>query len=436
MLTITQVSKAMQELLLEKANDLAIETGFTERERIVTGSSFVLGLMSGWQADPQASLAGLSQAIGNAGTPISRQGLDYRFDRKAVQFLRAVLEASLKLRVQAMPLTEGLLSRFSSVDVVDSSVISLPNELASAWQGCGGFGENASVAALKLHLRWDLRSGGLKGLDLSAGTVHDRQSQVYQQGHERGSLQLTDLGYFKLDDFEGIDQEGAYWLSRYKLKTKLFELDGKAIDLKTWLPQKRGERLDCEVLLGQSKRLACRLVAERVPLWVVQQRHERLKETARQNQSEVSQEALEMAHWTIYLTNLPAELLATAEVFVLGRYRWQIELLFKLWKSDLAVDKWASCKPERILVEIYTKLLGAIVTHWLLLLACWQNPRRSLRQAIPSVRAFAWQFANSLICTDLIHHALASFCRALSVSSMGKSHKDPRAFQLIYEDIS
>src|SRR5215207_5238798 len=148
MLTITQVSKAMQELLLEKANSLALETGFTERERVLTGSSFVLGLMSGWQADPQASLAGLSQAIGNAGTPISRQGLDYRFDAKAVKFLRAVLEASLKLRVKAMPLTAGLLSRFSSVEVVDSSVISLPNELASVWQGCGGFGEKARVASL------------------------------------------------------------------------------------------------------------------------------------------------------------------------------------------------------------------------------------------------------------------------------------------------
>ncbi len=143
-----------------------------------------------------------------------------------------------------------------------------------------------------------------------------------------------------------------------------------------------------------------------------------------------------MAKWTIYVTNVPPKLLATQEVFILGRYRWQIELLFKLWKSDLEVDKWASRKPERILCEIYTKLIGAIVTHWLLLVACWHNPQRSLRQAIPTIRGLAWQFANSLHSRSLLHHAFQSLCRSLSSCRMGKSYSNPRAFQLICETIA
>jgi hypothetical protein len=426
----------MQELLLEKANDLAETTGFTERHRVLSGSSFVMGLMSGWLADPQASLAGLSQAVSNAGTPITRQGLAYRFDAKAVGFLREVLKASLEITVKAMPVGEGLLSRFSAVDLVDSSIISLPNELSETWRGSGGFGENARLSALKLNVRWDVKSGELKTLDLTDATEHDRQSVAHQAPAQAGSLKIGDLGYFKLADFAALDASGAYYLSRYKSKTKVFDLEGKPIDLKTWLPQRIGEQIDAQVLLGASQKLPCRLLAERVPLAVLWQRQERIRETARQNQSPVSEDLLEMAQWTIYISNVPKELLALNEVFVLGHYRWQIELLFKFWKSDLEVDDWASRQPERILAEIYTKLIGAIVAHWLLLVACWHNPRRSLRQATPTLRGFAWQFANSLHESRLLHHALHSFCRALQACKMDKSRQKPRAFQLIYTQVA
>lgn len=433
MLSIARVSKVMQETLIDKANQLAIETGFKERDRVLSGSSFVVGLMSGWQANPQSSLAGLSQAIGNAGTPITRQGLEQRLDAKAVLFLQEMLKTSMEVLVKAMPVAESLLSRFSSVDLVDSSIITLPNELSEVWRGSGGYGENASIAALKLNVRWDLRSGELKTLELSDGTQHDRQSEAHQQPVQAGSLVIEDLGYFKLDDLAAIGLQDAYWLSRYKQGTLVYDSEGNLLDLATCLPQEIGETLDCEVRLGKEKQLKCRLVAERVPLWVVRQRYERLKEAARQNQKAVSAQAFEMAKWTIYVSNVPSQLLATEEVFIMGRYRWQIELLFKLWKSDLEVDKWASRKPERILCEIYTKLIGAIVSHWLLLVACWHNPQRSLRQAIPSIRALAWQFANSLHSLDLLLHTFKALIRALSSCRMDKSSSQPRAFQLIAE---
>jgi hypothetical protein len=161
MKTITRVSKAMQAVLVKNANKLAVETGFMERERVLTGSSFITGLVFGWQASPDSSLAGLSQAIGNAGTPISRQWLERRFDERSVGFAKAVLEASLEQAVKAMPVSEGILSRFESVELVDSSIIILPNNLESIWKGCGGYGDDARVASLKLNVRLDVRSGEL-----------------------------------------------------------------------------------------------------------------------------------------------------------------------------------------------------------------------------------------------------------------------------------
>lgn len=431
-MNISRIAKQMQEVLREKAIQLADQTGFTQRHRVVNGSSFIVGLMSGWLNEPQASLSGLSQAIGNAGTALSRQGLAKRFDSTAVAFSRAMLAETLEVVVKAMPVSGNLLSRFTGVELVDSSVIILPNALQTIWQGCGGFGEQARVASLKLNVCWDLVTGQLKTLELSAGTQHDGKSLAFQQAIIPGSLRIADLGYFNLDDLERIDQQGGYFLMRYKLGTYVYaEEEAEVLDLAQWLPQQVGETVDCEIRLGKAKQLPCRLVAERVPLAVVRHRHERMQEEARQNQRDVSDEALAMAHWTIYVTNVPPQLLATSEVFVLGRYRWQIELLFKLWKSDLGVDKWRTESPERILCEIYIKLIGAVVTNWLLLVACWHNPQRSLRQAIPTIRGLAWQFANSLSNRRLLHHTLASLCRALACCRMDRSQQHRRAFQLL-----
>lgn len=426
----TRVAKAMQEVLHEKANHLAWETGFMERERKLTGASFVKGLVFGWMSSPQSSLAGLSQSIGNAGTPITRQGLQDRFTPQASLFLRAVLESSLEAVVEAMPVSTDILQRFKHVYLIDSTIVTLPDTLSDIWRGSGGQ-EGASDAALKISVKLDMLKGRLATLDLSDGRQHDNQSKAHKEPMEAGSLRIADLGYFSLDDFESVGLSGSYWLTRYKHGTYICDKQGQTIDLESWLPQQVGQTVDSEIHLGKTKQLSCRLVAERVPLDVVQQRRERLAETARRKQQAISQKAWALAHWTIYLTNVPKDMLTIREVMVLGRYRWQIELLFKLWKSDLQIDKWRTTNPDRIMCELYAKLIGAIVTHWLLLVGCWNNPQRSLRQAIPTIRGLAWQFANSITRPVLLRHAFAALERALSCCQMERSQARPCAFQLL-----
>src|SRR5262249_28717415 len=53
----------------------------------------------------------------------------------------------------------------------------------------------------------------------------------------------------------------------------------------------------------------------------------------------------------------------------LRRLRWQIELLFRLWKDEGQVDQTRGRKPERVLCELLAKLLGQVVQHWATLLA-------------------------------------------------------------------
>ena len=70
------------------------------------------------------------------------------------------------------------------------------------------------------------------------------------------------------------------------------------------------------------------------------------------------------------MTNASTELLSLSEAMVLLRVRWQIELLFKLFKSHTQVDTWQSQKPWRILCEVYAKLVVVLIQHWLILSGC------------------------------------------------------------------
>lgn len=53
---IPQLSQILQQLLIENANQIGRESGFIQRQRKLRGASFAQSLISGWQANPIASL--------------------------------------------------------------------------------------------------------------------------------------------------------------------------------------------------------------------------------------------------------------------------------------------------------------------------------------------------------------------------------------------
>jgi len=55
-----------------------------------------------------------------------------------------------------------------------------------------------------------------------------------------------------------------------------------------------------------------------------------------------------------------------------------MELLYKLWKQYAQVDEWRTANPWRVLCEVYAKLIGVVLQHWLMVLFAWQDAQRSL----------------------------------------------------------
>ncbi len=420
----------MQTVLSIKAEEMGRPSGFVQRASKLTAVVFVQVLVLGWLKRPAASLSHLSQTAAALGVPVSEQGIDARFGAPAVNLLALVLSAALECVLASKPVAIALLQRFNGVYLQDSSVVNLPDELASEWKGCGGTHDTPS-AALKLNVRMNLATGRMEGPLCTDGKAHDRSSPLQRAPLPPKALRIADLGFFSLACLSAIAAGGASFLSRLFRQTKVFDTTGKPLPLLPFL-QNAGPQVDLDVLIGAKDRLPVRLLAERVPPPVAAQRRAKIRDDARRRHQKVSAECLALADWTVVVTNVPRALLSFAEALVLLRVRWQIELLFKLWKSVGLIDEWRTENPQRILCEIYAKLIGVLIQNWLLLTDFWAQPDKSLTKAAQVIQdhvclliaAFGGRLSLDAAIRQL-QSGFASGCR------MNARRKKPNAYQLL-----
>jgi hypothetical protein len=377
-----------------------------QRRAKLTGALFAQAVVFGWLADPHAPLSALARAAATAGVCISPQGLDQRCTASAAIFLEHLVSAALQVRIDAAATLLPLLGRFRAVVLLASTTIALPDALSAWWPGCGGTGTDAN-AALKVPVRSDLVQGGLSSLVLSDGRTHASTTPVQSAPLPAGALRVSDLGYFDLDVFAQVQEQHAYWLCRLHQGTALFDQAGRRLALGTVL---RGAALvEWQVQLGVQQHLPARLLAVRVPVEVATQRRRQLRARAATQGRTPSAESLLLAEWTILVTNAPRDLLTIRAAVVLLRARWQVELLFQLWKQHGQLDESRSSKPWRVLTEVLAQLRGLLVQHWVVLTGCWRPPDRSLVQAAQTMRTQAMHLLSTLRATRLLRRRSPSF---------------------------
>jgi hypothetical protein len=379
--TVPQVSAALRAVLTTTAEQAAWATGFVQRDSPLTGARFVQTLVFGFLRQPHASLSELACTAAQLGAPVSPQALDQRCGAPAARCLQEVLHAAAQAVVTAEPAALPLLARFAAVWVHDSTAVALPDALAAAWPGCGGRVAQGTQAALKLQVGLEARGGQLRGPALQPGRASDQASPLVDAPGGPGSLHLNDLGYFRLDRLRAWSTAGEYWLTRLKAGTHVVDAAGRDCTTPAYLRAAGPAPRDLPVQVGTEQPLAARLLVVRVPPAVAQERRRKLRATARREGRTPSAARLAWADRTLAITNVPPERLSVPEALVLLRVRWQIELLFKLWKADRRLARWRSAKPAHILCELYAKLVGLVVQHWLLLVGCWHYPQRSLVRA-------------------------------------------------------
>jgi len=241
------------------------------------------------------------------------------------------------------------------------------------------------------------------------------------------------LGYFNLRHMAARKLAGGYSLSRLKVGTALFTRAGKRVPLDAArLPQRVGQLKELPVLVGADARLPMRLLLVRVPKAVADQRREDLLVDAQRRGEPVSAEPLRLADWTMLLTDVPTRRLRFEEALVLLRERWQMELLYKLWKQDGKVDQWRTRHGWRVLCELYAKLIGVLLQHWVIIVFAWHDPQRSLVKLAQVVRDTSWLLMEALARQGSLRSALRVMGRRMaSGGQMNTRKQHPNSAQLL-----
>jgi hypothetical protein len=431
---IHEIAQAMQDVLTHEANQAGRASGFVQRESKFDGAALAQTLVFSYLSDPNATTDDLAQTAATLGISITGSGIVQRCNEAAATCLQTVLAQAVQRVLAADPTTVPVLARFSGVSVQDSTTIVLPPDLATVWRGCGG-STNHGDAALKLQIQLDLRTGRLAGFDLHHGRDSDCQRATRPEEVVADALYLADLGYFKLTRFRAIADADAFWLSRGKAGTVVYDSDGQRWDEVTDLLERAadGNVVDIPVEIGARERLPGRLVAVRAPQEVVDQRRRRLRKQARQKGKTVGKRRLAWCAWTVFITNVPADRLTVADVLTLARARWQIELLIKLWKSHGTIDESRSQKPYRVLCDVYAKLLAMIVQHWLFLVNLWAYPDRSLVKAAKTIRRRAMELASSFRKRNRLVEAITSIGYSIAGCRMNRRKQYPNTYQLLLD---
>jgi hypothetical protein len=397
----------------------ARRTGFVQRASKITGKVFLALVTVGQWSAAKTSLPQLVAKAAQLADPVevSPEALHQRMNSRALAFLRELIQTAFaKLHTADTVCDENLFTPFPQVYLADSTGFGLPASLRAAFPGTGG---SASPAGAKIQLVWDYKSSTFAHFALGPGNIPDNKyvdTVVSLLG--KGALVLFDLGYFKLTAFADIVAAGAYFLSRLHHQATLLEAGAgrlRPVDLGQELRTESRSLVEKAVFLGAQERVATRLIAVRMPEAVVNERRRTARRNAKKRGHTPSQAHLTLLAWNLFITNVPDTIWTPQTIGKAYALRWQVELVFKAWKSHLHLATLPTKTVTRTLCYLYGRMLLILLTFALyppLRATVWITKRRelSLLKLIRHLQALAdrWfhlLFAPSAALYSFLHRA-------------------------------
>jgi Transposase DDE domain len=274
----------------------------------------------------------------------------------------------------------SLLKNFTSVYIQDSTHIKLPAFLQHIYPGfsnqCGG------SAGASIQFVYDLKGSEINHISLTNALANDSLQAANVSWLKPNSLLIRDLGYFSNNGLKEIENKGSYYLSRLKPKTVLYEKKGeefRRIDIEKLLHHMKKNKLSCiekNLYVSSTDKIPARVCFSLIPDHI---REERMRKNKIKNKGKGYSCTKEFSVWSafnIFITNVKSDELSIESIFGLYRLRWQIELVFKTWKSYYRIDKIKKMKRERIECYIYASLLYVLI-HWKIVSMCLTNEQDS-----------------------------------------------------------
>jgi hypothetical protein len=384
---LAKVGAALLRVFGVSADEAAQASDVIQRQRKFTPRSLARTFILGFLQKPDASDEDLAQMAASCGAAVTPQAIEQRHTPQMVKFLEQLFR-------QATQIVVG--------------------------------------SAMKLQTELDLRSGALLHVEIEPGRSPDNATCRQHVARGAGTLRITDLGYFDGAVFADMLQQGEHFLSRLQFGTGVSLANGQEVKVLDWLAQQAGPFVDQPILMGKKQQLACRLIAWRVPEEQANRRRQKLRqETLRKRGQEPSAQRLAWCDWTILVTSVPVELLTPAEAVILYRARWQIELLFKRWKAQDLVAVLSGSTEVRQMVRVWSRLLAALVQHWLVVGSAWGDPTKSLSKVCEATRKFVGQLVATLDGGAALERVLANLCQAVAKTCRRNKRSKPGTFELL-----
>ncbi|MBW9159777.1 IS4 family transposase, partial [Clostridium tagluense] len=267
---------------------------------------------------------------------------------------------------------------FKRIRILDSTAFQVPESYKDIYPGSGGCSQPSGV---KIQLEYELKSGNLLNIQVGAGSGSDNTfGSKIRDTIKHYDLILRDLGYFNFEDFLDIEDREAFYISRLKPNIAVY-IENKDIEYyKNGSPKKsslfkriyisdimkqmvEGDRYEIkDVYVGKEKSLKTRLILYKSTNDQLKKRTEKSVKNAKKKGIEKSDNTIELLGISIYITNITEEVLSAKQVHEFYSLRWQVEIIFKTWKSIFSIHVVKLVKIERCKCQLYGKLILLLIS--------------------------------------------------------------------------
>lgn len=349
----------------EALDKIAKDTGFVKRSSTVTGSNFLELLLTNSTQGSLLSLEDLACNFQtNFGKQISKQGLDERFNENTVLYLKQVLNVLILQKLNTT-FHQRKEPHFEACRLRDSTRFALPKEYKTVYKGQGGAVKSESM--ISIQYEFDVISGNHIDLQLTSGCRNDQKDTIESIANvKKGELLIRDLGYITTPYLNQIIDAEAFFLNRLPTKISVYTQENQKIEFsKVYkiLKQNKLPYLELPVFLGKKAQIPCRLVVSICKEEAVNKRLKKTTKNTKSNGYKVSQETKNRAKLNMYITNAPEDKIKAQDIYQLYTLRWQIELIFKVWKSIAKINQVKKVKIHRFESILLVGLIW-VLANW------------------------------------------------------------------------
>ena len=304
---------------------------------------------------------------------VSKQAIDDRFSEASVAFVKELISEAITSQVTTT-LAPNELQLFRTVRIKDSTTFGIHDSLASVFEGYGKGGGKSSKAGISIQYEFDIKSNKVFDIDLNSAVMNDSKDAILKKGNiQKGDLIIRDLGYYSDQVIDQVVTHKAFFLSRLYSNSTVW-VDNQSKErvnfqaIYNQMIQTHCPQMEMNVFIG-AKRRPVRLIIELMPDEIYQKRITKRKKQVKSSGATITEDFKIRARFNLFICNIPSNECPIETISKLYRIRWQIELVFKVWKSILQIDQIKKIKKDRFITTMYLKLLWIFI-NWKIISDC------------------------------------------------------------------